>query len=58
MLICNKYFYKKKEVKVVLWRLCRCLRRLRLPNRREYKYRSIPRNMAVLSTDAAANERS
>jgi hypothetical protein len=36
MLVFNKYFYKKEEVKVVLWRPCRCPKRLYLPNRREY----------------------
>jgi hypothetical protein len=35
MLVFNKYFYKK-EVKVVLWRPCRCPKRLHLPNQREY----------------------
>jgi hypothetical protein len=38
MLVFNKYFYKKEEVKVVLWRPYRCPKRLHLPNRREYIY--------------------
>jgi hypothetical protein len=37
MLVFNKYFYKKEEVKVVLWRSYRCPKRLHLPNRREYR---------------------